>query len=69
MTFGTAAWNIKSVKVLGDKLVKVAWTFVDCRFPGAFEKVNSIFKELLSYATIGGYAGPLVAAIRRKTCS
>lgn len=58
---------MKSVKVLGDKLKKVAWTFVVCGFPGVFEKLNSIFKELLSYATIGGYAGPLVAAMRRKS--
>lgn len=68
MTLGTADWKIKSVKVLGDKFIKVAWTFVVCGFPGVFEKLNSIFKELLSYATIGGYAGPLVTAIGTKLC-
>ena len=52
------------MKVSGDKFIKVASTFVVCGFPDGFEKVNSIFKELLSYATIGGYAGPLVAAIK-----
>ena len=66
MTFGTAAWKIKSVKVLGDRFIKVAWTFVSCGFPDGFANVNSIFKVLLSYATIGGYAGPLVAAIKEE---
>lgn len=28
LTFGTAAWKIKSVKVLGDLLVNVAWIVV-----------------------------------------
>lgn len=67
MTFGTAAWKIKSVNVLGDRFIKVAWTFVVCGFPDCFEKLNSIFKELLSYATIGGYVGPLVAAIKEES--
>jgi len=53
-TFGTAAWNIKSVKSLGVKFVKVAWTNVVCGFPGCFEKLNVILKELLSNATKGG---------------
>lgn len=38
-------------------------------FPGGFEKVNSIFKELLSYATKGGYVGPLVAASKEESKS
>lgn len=54
VTFGTAAWKIKSVKISGDRFVKVARIIVVCGFPGGFEKLNVNFMVLLSNATIDG---------------
>jgi len=53
-TLGTAAWKTKSVYVLEDKFVKVAWITVVCGFPGCFEKLNVNLKELLSKAVTDG---------------
>jgi len=64
-TFGTAAWKIKSVYVLGDIFVKVARIAVTCGFPGGFVKLNIIFKALFSKAVMDGKAG-VSAAVHKK---
>lgn len=68
ITFGTAAWKIKFVRTSPDLFVKLASISVVCGFSGCFEKLNVNFNELLSNATIDGYARPFPSVTeQRKT--
>jgi hypothetical protein len=53
-TFGTAAWNMKSVNVAEVKFVKLTCIVVSWGFPGCFLKLKVIFKVALWKAVIGG---------------
>lgn len=62
LTFGTAAWNTKSVNGDGPELVYVALIVVCCESAAGFEKSKWTRKPSFSNATMDGNVGPAAGA-------